>query len=498
MRKRAVTAAIVASATAAAFVLAGTGAASAATAPATIPHSKPSWVAKATQVGASAATAAVSARVYLAPKGGLDGLKAAALAVSTPGTASYHHFLSTAQYQKFYGVPSSTVSTISAYLKAAGFTVAGVGADNRYVAVSGTTVAAQTAFHASIKRYVRSGKTVQAPSTALTIPANLAGLVTSVTGLDTSSTRMKPNAPTPSPPPAGFRNARPCSISSGQVAATYQADYKTKLPKFEGQTLAYAVCGYTGPQLRSAYEGSTTLTGAGVTVGILDAYAAPTIVSDANTYAVDHGDGSYAKGQLTQTTPATYTEADASACDASGWFGEETLDVEAVHAMAPAANIHYYAAKSCEDNDFVDALATVVSQDKVTILSDSWGDAGESADAAEVNAYDQVLSSIPGRNQCSVLLRRQWRRTCGHGHQTGRFPRIGPAGDRGRWHLDGNSLRRGPRRADRLGHREVLPVRGWVLLDSGRLPLRCRWWLVGPVQQARLPVGNCRQRAAGA
>ena len=84
-----------------------------------------------------------------------------------------------------------------------------------------------------------------------------------------------------------------------------------------------------------------------MTVGVVDAYASPTIATDANTYATNHGDGSYVKGQLKQTVPKAFTDQDT--CDASGWYGEESLDVEAVHAMAPAAKIHYYGAASCFD-----------------------------------------------------------------------------------------------------------------------------------------------------
>src|SRR6185312_940877 len=153
----------------------------------------------------------------------------------------------------------------------------------------------------------------------------------------------------------------------GQVAAKYQADYKTPLPKCQGKTLCYAPCGYTGPQVRAAYEGTTDLDGSGVTVAITDAYAAPTIRSDANRYAKEHGDGAYAPGQYIQTRAAHFP--DQKACDPSGWYGEETLDVEAVHAMAPGARIHYYGAASCNDSDLLDTLARVVDDNDSQIVS---------------------------------------------------------------------------------------------------------------------------------
>jgi subtilase family serine protease len=354
-----------------------------------IPHSKPAWLDRATPLGTAAGSASTTAKVYLAPNGGEDALKAAALAVSTPGSATYGAFLTPAQYRARYAPTASAVRSVEAYLRGAGLTVTGVESSNRYISVSGDVAAAQKAFHAPIARYRHNGKTVQAPSTSLALPASIAGLVTTVTGLDTTPHVVKPASSTPAPPPAGYRNARPCSVYYGQVQAKLQADFKTPLPSFKGKTVPYAVCGYTGPQFRAAYEGATKLDGSGVTVGITDAYAAPTIASDANRYATNHGDGAYRRGQLTQVTASTYTNEDL--CDPSGWFGEETLDVEAVHAMAPGAKIRYYGAASCLDEDLLTTLATVVDQDAVSVVSNSWGDVEEAETSDSVAAYEQVF-----------------------------------------------------------------------------------------------------------
>lgn len=354
-----------------------------------IPHSKPSWLGKATHLGTASASAKTTAKVYLAPKGGLDALKAAALAVSTPGSATYGRFVTPAQYRARFAPSAKSVQAVEHYLRAAGLTVTGVEASDRYISVSGDVAAAKKAFAAPIGRFKHAGKTVQAPTASLRLPASIAGLVSTVTGLDTTPHTVKPAASTPAPPPAGFRNARPCSTYFGQVAAKYKGDFKTPLPKFQGKTLSYAPCGYTGPLFRAAYEGSTALTGKGVTVAITDAYASPTIAADANTYAGNHGDGAYTAGQLTQVQPAKYTnQAD---CDPSGWFGEETLDVEAVHAMAPDAKIRYYAASSCFDDDFLTTLGKVVDENKASLVSNSWSDLEENESADAVAAYEQVF-----------------------------------------------------------------------------------------------------------
>ena len=124
-------------------------------------------------------------------------------------------------------------------------------------------------------------------------------------------------------------------------------------------------------------------------MAITDAYASPTIAADANTYATGHGDGKYGKGQLSEVVPSSLNSQDL--CNASGWYGEETLDVEAVHAMAPGAKIRYYGAASCMDSDLLTTLAKVVDQNKVQIVSNSWGDLEANESTDNVAAYQEIF-----------------------------------------------------------------------------------------------------------
>jgi subtilase family serine protease len=367
--------------------LAAAPAASAAAAPArtTLAASAPKWLPGAVHQGTAAAKAAVSARVYLTPRGGLAAQAAAVAAVSTPGSAQYRYFLSSAQYQDRYEPTSTTVATVSKWLTSAGLKVTGVESEHRYLSVTGDVSAAQKAFAVSIAKFAHAGQQVQAPAGNLSVPSAVASAVLGVDGLDTT---VVANAPSTIAPPAAFNNARPCSTFYGQLAASVEANFTTPLPKYAGKTLPYAVCGYTGAQLRGAYEGATTLTGAEVTVGITDAYASPTIVSDIATYARNNGDAPYAAGQFTQTDAKSSDLTDL--CDASGWFGEESLDIEAVHAMAPAAKIHYYGAQDCAQ-PLNDTLAKAVDDDQVQVLSNSWGDLGEVEETtAGIAAFDQT------------------------------------------------------------------------------------------------------------
>jgi len=387
MKKRGVTAAIVGALASLAIAMLASSAGAAQSAR-EVANTKPLWTASAHRLGAASQAAKVSGRVYLAPRGGLAAVRRAAVAMSTRGSHSYHRFLTPAQYRARFGTTAATVRAVKAYLRSAGLRVTRVGAGNRYVSFTGTVAAAERAFGAEIARYRHHGRTVHAPSSALKVPASLASSFLAIAGLDTTPKIVRPaNRPNVAPP-AGFRNARPCSAYYGQIPASAQADGVTPLPQFNGHTLPYAVCGYTGTQFRSVYEGNTSLDGTGVSVAITDAYAAPTIAFDASTYAARHGDRAYAAGQLTQTLPGNFTHS--GVCGASGWYGEETLDVEAVHAMAPGAQIHYYASASCFDRDFLDTLGRVVDDGTSKLVTNSWSDV-EAVESPDVTAAYETI-----------------------------------------------------------------------------------------------------------
>ncbi|MDQ1535648.1 MAG: hypothetical protein QOE58_41, partial [Actinomycetota bacterium] len=302
MRRRTLSTSV-AGVTAALTVAGFTGAGGAGAAPdiKPVPNTAPKWVSHAKSLGRVSVAKPVSFRVYLAPHGGLDALKAAVADVSSPKSASYRNFVTAAQYHARYDPTSASLKQVKTWLGDNGLKATAVEPHRRYVVVNGTVAAAQKAFRVAINRYNHDGKLVQANASPLTVPAAIASSVLTVTGLDTTPRIIKHHGAPPSP---GFINARPCSLSYGQLLASKKADFRTPLPKFLKKVLPYSVCGYTGPQYRSAYTGDNpaagSLDGRGVTVAITDAYASPTIAADASRYGKTHGDGGYAKGQLTQ------------------------------------------------------------------------------------------------------------------------------------------------------------------------------------------------------
>jgi len=70
-------------------------------------------------------------------------------------------------------------------------------------------------------------------------------------------------------------------------------------------------------------------------------------------------------------------------CNPTGWNQEESLDVEAVHGLAPGANVHYVGATNC-DTGIDDAINYVIQNHVANIVSNSYGFAGEDGLGDEV------------------------------------------------------------------------------------------------------------------
>ena len=369
--------------------------------------SRPAWQTHGDfqKTGTLPAATTVNAKVWLSAQD-KAGLAALAQSISDPTSSSYGQYLTHDEYVARFAPTAEQVSAVEDWLKGAGLTVTSVGADNHYVAVTGTADEASAAFGTTMSTYRFQGEKVPAPDSALSVPANVGSSVLAVTGLTPAGHMVKPQQSEPADlgAPAGFVNATPCSAYYGQKLATDQ-------PRFKGRTLPYAVCGYTPHQLRSTYGVPSSKDGSGQTVAIVDAFDSSDLARDASTYAHRHGDPALQAGQFTDLSfPEGATDVSPTAiedCGGNGWYGEQTLDVEAVHAMATGARIDYVGAASCYDDDLLASLAKIVALNRASVVSNSWGEptfvANDPADGcttatpcitidqATIDAYESVF-----------------------------------------------------------------------------------------------------------
>jgi subtilase family serine protease len=357
--------------------------------------SKPSWVGPIAQAGTVPAGQTVSAKVWLGPNNAAA-LQALAKAVSDPSSSQYRHYLTHSQYVGQFAPTAAQVASVKTWLAGAGLTVKTVGPDNHYLAVTGPASAASAAFGTQLGLFSVNGNQVQAPTSDVSVPSTVQASVLAVSGLTPVGHVVK-TADLGAPP--GFVNATPCS-------SYYNQQMATTLPQYRGRTLPYAVCGYKPAQFRGTYGVTGSgLTGAGQTVAITDAFDSSTLLSDANTYATRQGDPAFAGGQFSNRSvpepqPGDPDYGRVADCGGNGWYGEQTLDVEAVHAMATGANVAYYGARSCYDDDFLAQFANILSDGDASIVTNSWGQPTFvviggvlyiTIDENLVNAYDSIF-----------------------------------------------------------------------------------------------------------
>jgi subtilase family serine protease len=335
----------------------------------TLRGSAPSWANSHNQAGTAAAGDPVGFRVYLGWK---NGAEAAARAVSDPHSNSYGHYLTATQFRQQFAPSQAQVGAVQSWLRSQGFTIDYTPQNNHYVAAEGTVAQANTAFGTTLRLYNVRGKTVRSPDGDVSIPNSIAGVVTGVLGLDDSSVFVRPDARPQAPPSPGFRNAPPLSSFWAELVSpyAYPAGFNDVT---DPPTAPWSVRGHTPAQIKGAYNISDAYDGAGQTVAIIDAYASPTILSDVNQWSVNRGLPTMSGTQFQQVVaPGTYHRPQNPAQDPQGWYGEETLDVEAVHGMAPAARIVYVGAPN-NYQDLDAAMNHVVDRHLAQIVTNSYG-----------------------------------------------------------------------------------------------------------------------------
>jgi subtilase family serine protease len=404
------TVALVAASLAATAAQAGAATTSSVTA---LAGSRPSFATPSADRGQVATSDRQTTRIYLASQNP-QGLAAYAQAVSSVNGAHYGKYLSAAQAEARFGPSAAAVAQVKAWVASVGLAV--TSETPQYIEVSGTVGTTQKAFGTSIHKYATASGVIDGTTGDIQIPTSLAGAILGVSGISgqvnydrpallkqsslaKAATKAKAASSTSAKPATGDATDPECSTYYGE---NNSAD--TGLPAgYNGATaIPYSQCNWVPSQLREAYGVTAAgLTGKGVTVAIVDAYGSSTMPADANQYSENHGDAPFAPGQFTQVvTPADWNS-EAACGGAAGWAPEESLDIEMVHGMAPDADVEYVGANSCNDDDLLAAIASVVDTHSADIISNSWGEimhgtggTGPDDDTItpqEIQAYTQVF-----------------------------------------------------------------------------------------------------------
>ena len=249
--------------------------------------------------------------------------------VSNPHSSKYGHYLTPAQFLAQYGPTQASVDAVSSHLASAGLRVTKVSANRQVVDATGTAAQIRTAFGTTIGSYYDQNlhRAFYANKTAPSLPTSLASVVQGVAGLD---------------------------------------DHY--LPHHTVSKPADTAGGYGPSDLRGAYDVPSGADGSGITVALWEFDAFP--AGDITAYDQQYG--------LNSPAP-TVVNVDGGQSSPAGGEVEVDLDIETIQAMAPAASqIVYEAPEPGNDNNAfqqeeIDEANQIVSDDKASIVSMSWG-----------------------------------------------------------------------------------------------------------------------------
>jgi subtilase family serine protease len=335
--------------------------------------------------------------------------------VSTPGSASYRHFLTTSQWEARFSPTKAQVAQARRWLRSQGFKVGKVSSDRMTIAASGTAAQVERAFSTGLARYRVKGHTVQLARRDLSVPASLAGTVLGTLGINqyverpssvsspglpesVSTTGLSSGSGYPPPPPA-FIPIGPCSRYYGAKQTTLKPPFGQGYPT----TVPDVVCGYKPPQLRSAYGVKSANMGKGWKVAIVDAFDSKTIVSDSTRYFKQNDPSNpFSRAHLVRTDAMPFTNQ--AVCASSSWLVEQAIDIQSIHGMAGNAGIRYVGAKNCFNSALFAADQYAVDNHIASAISNSWGDPSGDLldDSATQNAYNNLFL-LAGSTGISML-----------------------------------------------------------------------------------------------
>ncbi|GAC1434209.1 MAG: hypothetical protein PVS3B3_08670 [Ktedonobacteraceae bacterium] len=275
--------------------------------------------------------------------------------VTQPQSSLYHHYLNASSFSTLYGPLPASETMVIVFLRTQGFTITKTYAHHMMIDVRGTVAQAEKTFQIHLNRYqAADGHLFYSNDAAPSLPANIATLISSVTGLDSSiqysRSPLKPGT-------ASIKMGTGSQAPNGANASLTQLCPQPGSPSYPTS--------YTPTQIASAYNFMPLYNahnlGEGQTVGLLelDGFSA----SDIATYTACFG----GKNTLISTIPIDgYT-------GAAGPFASEVeLDMEMVLGLAPhLASLRVYEASNATLTSYNDAWARIISDD-TPVVSTSW------------------------------------------------------------------------------------------------------------------------------
>ena len=286
--------------------------------------------------------------------------------VYDPASANYRHFLTPQEFTARFGPTQANYNAVLQFAQMNGFTVTGGSRDGLDVQVRGSVAAVEAAFHVRMQTYKHPKEDRNFFSPDQEPTTDLAFNLWHVSGLDNYST------------------PHPLFVSKSQYAAAMGID--------ANKVVSHATTGsgpsasFLGSDMRAAYYGSGSLTGAGQNLGLFEFLG--TDLADLQTYYKNVGQ-TYPGSIITLlSTDGTTTSCVDSRAGGSCDDTEQTLDMTQALGMAPGlASLTVYVGST--DTAIISAMTT--HSPLPTTIGCSWG--WTPADPSALNPYFQKMAA---------------------------------------------------------------------------------------------------------
>jgi kumamolisin len=294
------------------------------------------------------------------------GLDAFLKEVYDPASPSYRHFLTVPEFTERFGPSQESYEAVIRFAKANGFTVVGGSRDGMDVQIKGPVSSVETAFHVTMRtyRHPTEDRVFYAPDREPT--TNLGFPLWHISGLD------------------NYSIPHPMFVKKSDYAQAHGIEPEAVVR--HATTGSGPSASFLGSDMRAAYYGGTTLTGAGQNLGLLEYYG--TDLTDLTTYFSNAGQANNVPITLLSTDGTSTSCVYSNGCDDT----EQTLDMTQAIGMAPGlASLVMYIGST--DTAIISAMTT--HSPLPNTIGCSWG--WTPADPTTLNPYFEKMA-IQGQN----------------------------------------------------------------------------------------------------
>jgi subtilase family serine protease len=298
-------------------------------------------------------------------------LDALVQAQQTPGSSSYHQWITPAQYASRFGLSSNDLAQVRSWLEQQGFSVDSIANSRNAITFSGTVAQVEAAFQTQVHHYSVDGVTHTANASALSIPSALAGVVLSVRGVS---------------------DFRPHPLHRFPVSPAVKSNYNFGSGSSADHFLApgdFATIYDVAPLYNAGYTGS------GKTIVIVG----QTAIVSTDVMNFQSASGLTQKAPTMTLVPSSGTS---TVDDSNGDEDESDLDVEWSGAVAKGATINFVYVGNNQNFSVFDSIQYAIDNDLGQIISSSYGACEADLSTSDVTTFQGWFEQANSQGQTVV------------------------------------------------------------------------------------------------